>query len=94
MPMLSTNEAAERLARAVERAKPSDLGEIYAELFPEETSSKSPAAGEIARQIRSGLAAEELVDLWNVLFPGDRNVWYNEETRAIHYNEEMAGYAE
>jgi len=26
--------------------------------------------------------------------PQDRNVWYDEETRAIHFNEEMAGYAD
>jgi hypothetical protein len=81
MPALSKAEAAERLAVGVERAKPSDLPEIYAELFP-------------ARHIRGGLAAEEMVDLWNVVFPEDRNVWYDEETRAIHFNEEMAGYAD
>jgi hypothetical protein len=28
------------------------------------------------------------------VFPEDRNVWYDEETRAIHFNEEMAGYAD
>ena len=54
-----------------------------------------PPASEIARQIRGGLEAEEIVDLWNVVFPEDRNVWYNpEETNAIHFNEEMADYTE
>jgi len=92
--MLSTDDATERLARVVERAKPSDLREIYAELFPEEPSSTLPAASDMARHIRSGLAAEELVDLWNVVFPADRNVWYDEVMKAIHYNEEMAGYVD
>ena len=94
MPALSKAEATERLAAGVERAKPSDLPEIYAELFPERPAGATPAASEIARHIRDGLEAEEMVDLWNVVFPKDRNVWYDEETRAIHFNEEMAGYAD
>ena len=94
MPALSIGEAAEKLARVVEKAKPSALGEIYAELFPEKPSSTHPDAGDIARYIRNGIGAEEIADLWNVVFPEDRNVWYNEESRAIHYNEEMAGYAD
>jgi hypothetical protein len=35
MAALSRIEAAERLATCVEKAKPSDLAEIYSELFPE-----------------------------------------------------------
>ena len=70
------------------------LPEIYAELFPEGSPGAPAVASEIARQIRAGLEAEEMVDLWNVVFPEDRNVWYDEETRAIHFNEEMAGYAD
>jgi hypothetical protein len=91
MPALSKAEAAERLATGVEKAKPSQLTEIYAELFPERTPAAAAVASEIARQIRGGLEAEEIVDLWNVVFPGDRNVWYDEESSAIHFNEEMAG---
>ncbi|OWK37468.1 hypothetical protein [Fimbriiglobus ruber] len=93
MPALAKQEAAETLAQVVERAKPSDLAEIYAELFPEQSVSSPPTASEIARYVRSGLAAEEIVDLWNVVFPSDRNVWYDEEAKAIHYNEEPVGYA-
>ena len=94
MPGLSKAEAAERLAARVERAKPSQLPEIYAELFPESAPAAPPIASEIARHIRGGLEAEEIVDLWNVVFPEDRNVWYDDETKAIHFNEEMAGYAD
>jgi hypothetical protein len=94
MPELSKNEAAEKLAKVVEKAKPSDLAEIYAELFPEMPTPSSPAASDLARHIREGLEAEEIVDLWNVVFPADRNVWYDEEANAIHYNEEMAEYAD
>jgi hypothetical protein len=94
MPALSTNDATERLAKVVETAKPNLLGEYYSELFPEKPKSPPPPAVEIARHIRGGLEAEEIVDLWNVVFPEDRNVWYDEESQAIHYNEEMAGYGD
>ncbi len=94
MPALSKSDAAERLARGVEKAKSSDLPEIYSELFPDKHSHGPLAASEIAKYIRSGLEAEEIVDLWNVVFPEDRNVWYDEEAKSIRFNEEMAGYAD
>jgi hypothetical protein len=94
MPALNKSDAAERLAKVVEKAKPSILTEIFAELFPERASPTPLVASEIARYIRDGLEAEEIVDLWNVIFPEDRNVWYNEEDEDIHYNEELAGYAD
>ncbi len=94
MPALSMTQAAAKLAEVVEKAKSSDLVEIYDELFPEEPSSTPPNARDIAERIRSGLEAEEIVDLWNVVFPEDRNVWYEEESSTIRYNEEMAGYAD
>lgn len=94
MPALSTNEAAERLAKVVEKAKPTTLTEIYAELFPEKPAAAAPSAADLAQLVQSGLEAEELVSLWNVVFPEDRNVWYDEEDEKIHYNEEALGYAE
>jgi hypothetical protein len=94
MPALSASEAAERLARGVEKAKPSALAEIYAELFPEKHAAPEPSAAELAQHVRSGLEVEELVDLWNVVFPADRNVWYDEGDEKIHYNEDAVGYAE
>lgn len=92
MPAISMSRAAEKLAEVVATAKPSDLEQIHAELFPEQQSSTPLAASTIAQHILSGLEAEEIVDLWNVVFPNDRNVWYDEETSEIHYNEEMVGY--
>jgi hypothetical protein len=94
MPALSKAEATERLAAGVETAKPSELPEIYSELFPERPPGVTPVAGEIARYIRDGIEADEMVDLWNVVFPEDRHVWYNEETKSIHFNEELVGYAD
>ena len=57
-------------------------------------TAAQPSATDLALHIRSGLEAEEIVDLWNVVFPGDRNVWYNEEDDEIHYNEEAVGYVD
>lgn len=94
MPALSKNQATEKLATLVEQAKPSALAEIYSELFPENPAAAHLSAAELARHIRSGLEAEEIVDLWNVVLPADRNVWYNEEDDVIRYNEEVVGYAD
>jgi hypothetical protein len=94
MPALSKNQAVEKLAEIVEQAKPTTLAEIYAELFPEKPSAAPLSAVNLVRHIRCGLEAEEIVDLWNVVFPADHNVWYDEEADNIHYNEESVGYAE
>jgi len=94
MPALSKNQATEKLAKVVEKAKPTTLVEIYAELFPEKPMAGQPSAFDLALHIRSGLEAEEIVDLWNVVFPADRNVWYDEEDDEIYFNEEAVGYAD
>ena len=92
MPALSLPEAAEKLAKGVEMAKPYDLPEYYSELFPEEPLPTPLVASDLAKHVRSGLEPEEIVDLWNVVFPEDRHVSYNEEENNIHYREEMVGY--
>lgn len=94
MPTISEIEAAEKLASCVEKANPSHLPEIYSELFPERPSPTSLIASDLAKHIRTGLEPEEIVDLWNVIFPEDRHVWYDEEAKVIRYNEEMFGYAD
>jgi hypothetical protein len=94
MAALSLAEATSRLATIVENAAPSVRMEIFAELFPTEAEAPVLSASDLAQHVRSGLAAEELVDLWNVVYPADRNVWYNEEDEKIHYNEHVIGYAE
>jgi hypothetical protein len=94
MPTLTITEAVEKIAGAVEKVKPNVLGEVYAELVPETPSSPPPSACAIARRIRNGLEPEEVVDLWNVVFPEDRNVRYEEETNSIRFNEELVGYAD
>jgi hypothetical protein len=94
MPAITEAEAAEKLASCVEKARAIDLPEIYSELFPERPSPTSPVASDLAEHIRSGLEPEEIVDLWNVIFPKDHHVWYDEEAKVIRYNEELVGYAD
>ena len=88
MPSLSKKDAEEKLAAGVERAQPFDLPEIYSELFPDEPISAPLDACEIVKLIRNGLEPEEIVDLWNVVFPDDHHVWYDEEASEFRYNEE------
>jgi hypothetical protein len=94
MPAITRIEAVERLAKAIEKASADDLVEVYTELFP---ANGLPAAGAhaqaLAHHIRTRLEPEELVDLWNVVFPADRNVYYDEEEEALRYNETEARYA-
>lgn len=94
MPELSKEEATEKLAADVAKAKPTTLDEINSELFPGKSEGGTLSAEQLARHVRSGLEAEEIVDLWNVVFPQDHNVWYDEENDTIHFNDEVAGYAE
>jgi hypothetical protein len=79
----------------VPRLQTYDLVEAFNELRPDSPrSSDDPAIDKdelvrvLSGQINAGLEVEELVDLWNVIFPQDRNVWYDEETDALHVNEE------
>ena len=94
MPAISKAEAVDKLATAVEKAKPDELEEIFSELFPTRTRPAAIVLGDIIKHIKVGLEPEEIVDLWNVVFPDDHNVWYNEEDELIRYNEEAFGYVD
>ncbi len=92
MPEIPIREAAERLAKVVEKAEPSDLVDYYAELFPRKPQSNPVPESEFAKYILNGIEPEEIVSLWNLVFPRDLNVWYNEETDKIHFSQKMVGY--
>ena len=94
MPELSKAEAVERLVKGVEKATPDYLAEFYSELFPQKTPPSTLVVGDIIKHIKNGLEEEEIVDLWNVVFPDDWNVWYNEEDKTFRYNQEVLGYVD
>lgn len=94
MPALSKEQATEKLADAIETARVTALPEIFSELFPERPATAIPSARDLARHVREGLEWEEIVDLWNVVFPKDHNVWYDQEDDKLHYEEQLVGYAD
>lgn len=95
MQELSAREAIERLGHAVEGMSVDDLIAVYDELFPEEPTPEEATdqviptlKRRIFDYIGRGLEVEEILDLWNVVFPEDRDVYYDEETEKIHFNEQ------
>ena len=92
MATITRQEAVTRLTRAVEEAEGADLVEFHNELFPADPLSEDDAdldavLAKVVRHIKNGLEIEEIIDLWNVVFPGHRNVWFDEEEGLIHYDE-------
>jgi hypothetical protein len=94
MATIPIGEAAEKLAQGVEKVSPASLLEIHSDFFPDLTAPDSALASEIAGRIRSGIEPEEMVDLWNIVLPGARHVWFNEATDEIHYNEQWLEYTD
>jgi hypothetical protein len=96
MPAITKDKALELLAGEVQENLGADeLLEVYNEVFPDHpyTDEKahddpSPLIAQLVARIRSGLEIEEVLDLWGLIFPRHRNVWYDEEEERIHYNEE------
>lgn len=95
MPAIPHKEATQRILDEIRRLETYDLVEAYNELRPDSPRSstdpknnKDDLVQAVSGQINAGLEVEELVDLWNVVFPQDRNVWYDEEADALHVNEE------
>jgi hypothetical protein len=95
MPTVTQDQALALLTKEVERYETDELLEVYNELFRTrprtlEEAKKDPSrlVAEIVAHIHSGLGIDELVHLWGLIIPRDRNVWYNEEEDTIYYNEE------
>ena len=45
---------------------------------------------ELVSYLNSGLAVEQLLDLWGLFFVTNRDIWYDEEEDRIHYEEAEA----
>src|SRR5581483_11756764 len=96
MATITKRQAVDRLTEAVKEAQPDDLVEIYNELFPEkpitqDKAKKDPSAliKKIAAHIDSGLEVEEVLDLWHVIFPKYRSVFFDEDEGLLHYTEKI-----
>ena len=94
MSMITLDAATEKLTEAVGQMPPDELVQIYNELFPDEPAADdesglnvSPLFEQIVSHFGRGLEPEEVVDLWNVAFPEDHDVYYNEEDGYLHVGE-------
>jgi plasmid stabilization system protein ParE len=95
MPAITKDQALERLAGQVrEKFGPDELLEVYNEVFPDDPRTEEdahkdtrPLIEKLVDHIRGGREMEEIIDLWGLIFPRHRNVWYDDEAERIHYNE-------
>ena len=96
MPVVTKDQALELLTDAVQDKFGADeLLEVYNEVFPDAPYSEAaahedsrPLREQLVARIHSGLEIDEVIDLWGLIFPRHRNVWYDEEAEGVHYNEE------
>jgi hypothetical protein len=91
VPAITKKKAVEALTAEAGRAHADDLVEIHNELFPE-TPTTEQAANEDLEGLRTkvldhmkSLEIEEILGLWSVVFPQDREVWYDEEKKKFNY---------
>jgi hypothetical protein len=91
VPAITKKKAVEALTAEAARAHTDDLVEIHNELFPEEPTTEQ-AANEDLDGLRAkvlshmkSLEIEEILGLWGVVFPQDRQVWYDEEKKEFNY---------
>jgi hypothetical protein len=78
-----------------------ELLEVHNELFPdrpfteeEALQNYTPLVTRIVDHLNGRLEPEELVDLWSLIIPGHRKVWYDEEEERFHFNESKLTPAE
>lgn len=98
MPVLARDQVIELLTKAVEELlPPDDLLQVHNELFPDDQVTReeldaddTPAIEDILNYINSDLAVEDLLDLWNLIYPKHRHVWYDDQAEKFHYHEESS----
>jgi hypothetical protein len=96
MPVVTREQALEMLTNEVQENLGADeLLEVYNEVFPDDPYTEEevhedsrPLVEQLVDHIHSGLEIDEVMDLWGLIFPKHRNVWYDDEAERIHFNEE------
>jgi hypothetical protein len=95
MPEATKEQALDLLTREVrEKFDQLETLEVYNELFPDDArpfeeapQDVRPLTERLVEHIRSRTEEAEIADLWSLIIPRHRRVWYNEEEELIHYNE-------
>jgi hypothetical protein len=88
MSEIAVSEATLKLSDAIRGMGENDLIEVYGELFPEQPTPEGGIEStkeKVFDYLHHGLEIEEVLDLWNVVFPKDREVHYDEEDQMIHF---------
>ena len=96
MPVVTKEQALELLTNEVqEKLGADELLEVYNEVFPDDPYPEEeahedmrPLIEQLVDHVNSGLEIDEVIDLWGLIFPRHRNVWYDDEEERLHYNEE------
>jgi len=91
MPVITKEQALELLTNEVqEKLGTDELLEVYNEVFPdnpytaEEVKEDSwPLIEQLVDHINGGLEIDEVMDLWGLIFPKHRNVWYDDEEEPV-----------
>jgi hypothetical protein len=99
MPVLTKDQALELLTHEVqEKFGTDELLEVYNELFPDNPYTEeeahedlTPLIEQLVDHAKSRLEIDEITDLWGLIFPMHRNIWYDEEEERLYYNEEAEG---
>ena len=102
MATVTREQAVDLLTKQVEEHFGVDeLLEVHNELFPDEPFTEEeahedyiPLVERIVDHLKGGLEPEEIVEVWSLIFPRHRNVWYDEEEERFHYNESKPTPAE
>ena len=94
MTAIAKEKAVGMLKEAIGKFRGDDLIQVYDELFPatpapaEVRNDPTLVQNRILQHIDHGLEVEEILDLWSVVFPKDRNVGFDEDTGSIQINNE------
>jgi hypothetical protein len=96
MPVVTKDKALELLTKEVqEKLGTDELLEVYNEVFPDDPHTElevredpTPLIEQLVHHVISGLEIDEVIDLWGLIFPKHRNVWYDDEEERLHYHEE------
>jgi hypothetical protein len=99
MQSVTIDDATKRLAQELKLMPLDDLVAIHNEMWMSERINRedvgedaAPVLARIMAHLRNGLAIDELIDLWNVVFPKERARYYDEEDGALCCREENEPY--
>lgn len=96
MPVVTKEQALELLTKEVqEKLGVDELVEVYNEAFPDHPYTEAaahqdttPLIEQLVELIHREQGVDEVMDLWGLIIPKTRNIWYDEEEDRIHFNEE------